>query len=190
MKHFEELARLYQKIAVTDGRSQNLKVEEGFQRAMDMIPLAGTARGKVMLIGNGGSAAIASHVMTDFVRSARIPAVVFTDASLFTCISNDFGYESVYEKPIEVLAQSGDVLIAISSSGRSENILKGVRAARAKKTRVITLSGFSEDNPLKKMGDVNFYGPSSSYRQVEITHLTICHSLVDTIIKQQKADNG
>jgi len=139
----------------------------------------------VILIGNGGSAAITSHVMTDFIRTLRTPAVTLTDESLLTCMSNDYGYGAVYEKSIEVSGRAGDVLIAISSSGKSENILRGVAAARKNQMGIITLSGFAQENPLRKMGNVNFYVPCSEYGHVEIVHLSICHHLVDQLAKEK-----
>jgi D-sedoheptulose 7-phosphate isomerase len=109
-------------------------------------------------------------------------AVSFNDGALLTCVGNDFGYAHVFEKPIEMFADSGDVLIAISSSGRSENILRAAAAGARTGCRVITLSGFGADNPLRRLGELNFYLPSDSYGYVEITHLAICHCILDTII--------
>ena len=83
-----------------------------------------------------------------------------------------------------MLAQKGDILFAISSSGESKNILNGALKARQKGCHIITLSGFARENPLQKMGDVNFYVPSHSYGYVEIAHLTICHCIVDELCKR------
>ena len=138
-----------------------------------------------MFIGNGASAAISSHIATDFLKNGRIRAIAFNDSTLLTCISNDIGYEHVFEKPIEMFADEGDVLFAISSSGRSENVLRGVRAARTRKCRVITLSGFDSDNPLFLLGDINFYVPAQSYGPVEIIHHSICHCILDVIMKKR-----
>lgn len=136
-----------------------------------------------MFIGNGGSASIASHMAIDFWKNSGIKAVSFNDSSQLTCLSNDFGYEYVFEKPIEMFAENGDVLIAISSSGRSRNILRGVKAARRKRCRIITMSGFKKNNPLRKIGDLNYYAPSDSYGFVEIIHGAICHLFADHTIK-------
>tara|TARA_Y100000588_G_C13419045_1_gene570784 strand:- start:133 stop:522 length:390 start_codon:yes stop_codon:yes gene_type:complete len=119
---------------------------------------------------------------TDFWKNGGIRSVAFNDSSLLTCISNDYGYKHVFEKPIEMFADPGDVLLAVSSSGKSENILKGVEAALMKECHVLTFSGFSNDNPLRSLGDLNFYVPSDEYGPVEIIHLSICHCILDTII--------
>ena len=112
--------------------------------------------------------------------------MAFTDSSLLTCVGNDYGYERLFEKPIEMFADQGDILVAISSSGRSQNILNGVNAARKKDCSVITLSGFSADNPLRTLGDINFYVPAEAYGPVEILHHSICHCILDTIVNHQE----
>lgn len=152
-------------------------------RAMEWVLDTGRAvhaRGeKVMFIGNGGSAAIASHMSEDFSKAAGIRAMCFSDAATLTCLGNDYGYEHVFEKQIEWLGRPGDMLVAISSSGRSPNILKGVEAARARKAEVLTLSGFEPDNPLRRMGDINLYLPSKQYGFVEAGHLALLSAVVD-----------
>ena len=138
-----------------------------------------------MFIGNGASAAISSHMSTDYWKNGGMRAIAFNDSSLLTCISNDYGYPYVFEKPIEMFADPGDILMAISSSGKSENIINGVKAARSKKCGVITFSGFSPDNPLVKSGDYNFHVSSPDYGPVEIIHLSICHCICDLIIQEK-----
>ena len=112
--------------------------------------------------------------------------MAFNDSALLTCVSNDYGYEHVFEKPVEMFADTGDLLIAISSSGKSQNILRAVGAARLKNAKMITLSGFDEDNPLRSMGDLNFYVPSPSYGPVEVVHHSICHCLLDVVIREKQ----
>jgi len=143
---------------------------------------------KMMWIGNGGSATIASHGAIDYWRTAEIRSICFNDGALLSCISNDFGYASVFEKPIELFADPGDVLVAISSSGQSENIINGVRAAREKGCAIISLSGFLPDNPLRRLGDYNFYAPSSQYGYVELAHGLLCHSFLDLYMNQSNGE--
>ena len=139
---------------------------------------------KVVIIGNGGSASIASHIVTDFVKNLNVPAISFSDSSLLTCLSNDLGYERVFSAPIALLGKKGDILFAISSSGKSKNILNAVSEAKRIGCFVIGFSGFSAKNPLRRLGNINFYVPSSSYGAVEITHLAICHAIVDILYKK------
>ena len=134
-----------------------------------------------MFIGNGASASISSHMAADFLRNGGMQALAFNDSALLTCISNDYGYEHVFEKPIEIFSQKEDIIFAISSSGESENIVRGVNTARLKECSVITLSGFKDDNRLCTMGDINFYVSSGKYGLVEVIHHSICHCILDTI---------
>jgi len=147
--------------------------------------LVDTARlgGKVILVGNGGSAAMASHVAVDLTKNAKVRAVTFNEPDLITCFANDFGYERWLEKAIEHYGEAGDVLIAISSSGKSANILNAcAAAARQQFAAVITFSGFSPDNPLRQLGQENFWVDSRAYNLVEMTHHFWLLALVDLII--------
>jgi len=155
--------------------------EEAMELAANRILSVSSSGKKLMFVGNGASAAISSHMATDFWKTNGMRAMAFNDPAGLTCISNDFGYKHVFEKPIQMFADSGDMLIAISSSGQSENILRAVNAAREKEASVITLSGFKNDNPLSQLGDINFYVPAHSYGFVEIAHHAICHSWIDVI---------
>lgn len=132
---------------------------------------------KVMLVGNGGSAAIAQHVHNDLAKTVGLRAQCFYDAPLMTAITNDDGYPEVFEQPIRAWADPGDVLIAISSSGRSENILRAARAAKEAGAEVLTLTGFDADNPLRALGDLSFYVPCSEYGPLEAAHMAFGHYL-------------
>ena len=107
--------------------------------------------------------------------------MALNDTSMLTCLGNDLGYDRVFAKQIELYARADDLVIAISSSGRSANILNAVKAARSAKCAVVTFSGFTADNPLRRLGDINFYVASDRYGFVEIGHLTICHAILDFI---------
>lgn len=179
--YYSRLFDVSSRITVTDSSSAACTFDEGVHKAISLIRSVAPA-GKIMFIGNGGSAAISSHMSTDFWKNGKIRAVAFNDSSLLTCIGNDYGYPQIFEKPIEMFANPGDLLMAISSSGRSENILRGVQAARAKGCGVITLSGFDSGNPLSSQGDLNFYVPSKAYGPVEILHHSICHCILDTLM--------
>lgn len=188
-KDRETFKLLLDGVIASDDKDTFISMDEALKKAIEMIVAHAKIGGKLFFIGNGGSASIASHLSTDFVKNAGIPAMAFNDSSLLTCISNDLGYERVFKEPLEMFAGPKDVLIAISSSGKSENILSGVRAAKAKGARVITFSGFDKDNPLRKSGEVNFYVPLSDYGHVEVMHLYLCHCLVNIIIKNKAGLN-
>ena len=142
-------------------------------------------KNKIMFIGNGGSAAIANHQAIDYTNNGGFKAITFNESSFLTCMANDYGYDQVFARPIRTFAEEGDALIAISSSGKSRNILEGVKAAKEKKCCVITLSGFSHLNPLRQQGDINFYVPNNNYGLVEILHLSILHALLDSFMEKR-----
>jgi|SRR3989338_2397249 len=180
--YYKNFVKLLDSIKVTDRRRNKLDFCEGVEIVCGVIKKQSGIGGKIFFIGNGGSAAIASHMAIDFWKNGGIRAIAFNDGSLLTCISNDFGYKHVFEKPLQMFANDGDVLVAISSSGKSENIMQGVDAAQSKGCSVITLSGFDKSNPLRSKGIYNFYVPASEYGPVEITHQYICHCILDTIM--------
>jgi D-sedoheptulose 7-phosphate isomerase len=184
MDYFKELAKFFLKVEAKDKKGRVLSLDKAISASVSLIIRGAKNGNKVMIIGNGGSASIASHISTDLLKNARIPSLAFNDPSLITCLSNDLGYDYVFAKPIEMLAKKGDILISLSSSGKSKNILNASFTARKQGCNIITLSGFSNNNPLRSLGDINFYLPSNSYGFVEITHLAICHSIVDKIIKK------
>jgi D-sedoheptulose 7-phosphate isomerase len=188
-KYFNELIENIKSAQLFDQNGQSMDVGEGIESISHEIISNSQSGNKLLFIGNGASASIASHMSTDYWKNGGIRAVAFNDSSLLTCISNDYGYKHVFEKPIEMFADKGDILLAISSSGKSENILRGVKAAKNSECKVITFSGFSNENPLKSMGDYNFYIASPSYGPVEIIHLALCHCICDSII-QQKSESS
>lgn len=179
--YIEKLRDLFLKIEVSAAGGKAISCEKAITRITDLIITQAKKGNKIILIGNGGSASIASHITTDLLKNAKIPTIAFNDPSLLTCLGNDLGYEYVFQKPIHMLAKKGDILFSISSSGKSENILNATREAKKKGCFLITLSGFGKKNPLRRLGDINFYIPSDSYGYVEITHLAICHCIADKI---------
>ena len=144
-----------------------------------MIAMTRFQNGIVYVIGNGGSAGIASHFSTDLIKSLGIPSQTLYDSNLMTCLSNDTGYENVFSYPLEKVLKPHDLLVAISSSGKSPNIVKGAEAALARNTPLFTLSGFSEQNPLRKLGQLNFWVDRCDYGLVETAHFFLLHTIID-----------
>jgi D-sedoheptulose 7-phosphate isomerase len=138
---------------------------------------------KILIFGNGGSAAISSHFSVDLTKNAGLRCVNFNEADLITCFANDYGFERWVEKAVDFYGDEGDLLIAISSSGSSKNMLNGVKAARNGNFKaVVTLSGFTEDNPLRQLGDINVWINSRAYNFVENIHQVWLLAIVDLII--------
>jgi len=155
------------------------------EKAKQLITKASAVGGKIILAGNGASAAISSHVAVDLTKAAGVRAINFNEADLITCLANDFGYEHWVEKAIDFYADPKDVIILISSGGMSPNIVNAARKAKAKRLKLITLSGFRKDNKLSKLGDVNLWVNSSKYNIVETVHQSWLLAVVDEIAAEK-----
>lgn len=144
---------------------------------------------KVFLIGNGASSSMASHIAADLCKNGKVATRCFTDASLLTALANDIGVEEMFAEPLRRQASKGDILVCISSSGESPNILKAVEVAKEKELFVVTLSSMSPENPLRKSGNLNAYIPADTYGFAETAHAAILHYWVDCVIDRIKPDN-
>tara|TARA_B100000674_G_scaffold496980_1_gene529067 strand:- start:2539 stop:3102 length:564 start_codon:yes stop_codon:yes gene_type:complete len=154
-------------------------------RAKDMITKLKNSPNKLCFAGNGASASISSHASVDFTKQGGIRSTCFNESSLLTCFSNDYGYENWVAKAIEFYSTPGDIIVLISSSGTSKNILKAAEYATSQGLDIITFSGFSPDNPLRQLGNVNFWVDSKGYNIIEHVHsvwlLMICDMIVGKI---------
>jgi len=155
---------------------------EDLIKASEKIQAVSKAGHKLIIAGNGGSAAMASHVAVDFTKAAGIRAINFNEADLLTCFANDYGYERVFEKAVDFYGDAGDLLILISSSGSSQNVVNVAKRAKELMMSVITFTGFNSGNPLRQAGDINFWVDSKAYNIVEMTHHIWLLALVDYIV--------
>ncbi len=178
-RYFDVLSGAMRAIEATGGNGAPLGTDAAINRTIGLIRTAAADGCKAMFIGNGGSAAIASHMANDFSKNGKLPAMAFNDAAALTCLGNDDGFENVFAGQIGMLGQRGDVLVAISSSGESPDILKGVDAAHECGAAVVTISGFDPNNRLRGLGAVNFYVPSGEYGLVEISSQALLHAVLD-----------
>jgi D-sedoheptulose 7-phosphate isomerase len=178
-RYIAVLSDLLRQTAVTDRQGTALSLDDGFERVGDAARAAHARGNKIMFIGNGGSAAISSHMAIDYLKNGGLRTMALNDAATLTALGNDLGYDKVFAGQLELHALPGDLLVAISSSGRSQNILNAVDIARTKECGIVTLSGFTDDNPLRRCGDVNFYIRSGQYGFVEVGHLALCHASFD-----------
>ncbi len=157
-------------------------LEEGFNETEKLLINIRKQNKTVWWIGNGGSAAVCSHLSQDMLNKLNIRSMTLNDVSLLTCMANDFGYTNVYLRPLNNLVQDGDLLIAISSSGKSKNILACAELAHKRNMKLITLSGFEPDNLLLQIkADVSFYLASKLYGHVEVGHEALLHAVIETI---------
>lgn len=155
---------------------------ELLNKASLLIKETASKKNKIIICGNGGSAAMASHLTVDLTKVAKIRSINFNEADLLTCFSNDYGFEKVFEKSIEYYGDKNDLLILISSSGRSKNMINAAKKAAKMGIKIVTFTGFSQNNPLKKYGKMNFWVNSNAYNIVEMTHHIWLLAIVDNII--------
>ena len=168
------------------------------QQCLDSILLAAQmlantfrAGGKVLLCGNGGSAADCQHMAGELVnyltkdfRRPGLPAIALTtDSSLTSAIANDCGLEHVFERQVQTLGKSGDVLIGISTSGNSPNVIRAIEAAQAMDIRTIGLTGEASTSKLATLADVTIAVPSSNTQHIQEAHLAIEHILCELVEK-------
>ncbi len=181
-ERLEEFFKVVAGTKVVENMGMELSLQEGINKTFEIIDNARESNRGLYIIGNGGSAAIASHAAIDFLNMGKISAHTLHDSATFTCMANDYGYEYAFSNIIELTLKSKDILIAISSSGHSKNIINAVESAKQLGSIVITLSGFDSKNNLRKKGDINFWCNSRDYGMVEIAHQFILHNLSDKFI--------
>ena len=164
---------------ITNINGEVLDIEEGIEDILRLLLNVRKSKSGMYIIGNGGSAGVASHAATDFVNVVKLRAIPLHEPSLLTCMANDYGYENAFQRLVETMAKPEDILVAISSSGNSLNIRNAVSQMKTIGGKVITLTGFKSDNPLRKLGDMNIYLNSNDYGFVEIGHQFVLHNLSD-----------
>ncbi|MBF0469614.1 MAG: SIS domain-containing protein [Desulfamplus sp.] len=194
----EELQMVLSRVECRVG-NQSVHKEQGFLALEQRLLEVRASDCTVWWVGNGGSAAICSHLSQDMLNKLKLRSMSLNDSSLMTCMSNDFGYANVFKRPLEILANKGDLLIAISSSGNSENIAVCAELARKKGMHLVTLSGFHQNNLLwTGKNDIAFYLPASLYGIVEVGHEALLHAVIETLflkeqgihsVKQEKQDS-
>ena len=148
----------------------------------NLVSFTQSTGAKTIIAGNGGSAAIATHCSVDLAKNAGMRCVNFNEATLITCLANDFGYKRWLEKALELYASEGDLLILISSSGKSANMVQAADYANFHGFSLVTFTGFERGNPLSSRGKLNFWVDSCAYNIVEMTHQIWLLAVCDLII--------
>ncbi|TAN57842.1 MAG: SIS domain-containing protein, partial [Rhodospirillales bacterium] len=178
-RYFDLLSDLGRATTASDAQGKPLVLDEAVGRIRALARVTHEAGHTLFFIGNGGSAGIASHLAIDYAKNGGLRALALNDGAALTCLANDLGYDNVFSHQIGLHGRASDLLIAISSSGRSANILKAAETAKSKGMAVVTLSGFDGTNPLKRLGDINLHVASHQYGFVEILHLALLHAVLD-----------
>lgn len=183
--YIHQLIHCLEKIIVSDANGNECKdYESAIQSLFMVFSEIKEKERQVFFIGNGGSAAIASHMTADYMKNGGMKTYSLYDNSVTTCMGNDYGYEFIFSRPLEFLGNKDDLLVAISSSGNSQNIVNAIHAARKKQMNVITFSGFQPDNRIRTMGDWNLYVPMSHYGIVESIHNLVLQQIVDELLER------
>jgi D-sedoheptulose 7-phosphate isomerase len=171
-------------LSVTDGAGDSLPPAEAFTRWVEMTHETHQRGGFVYLIGNGGSAAMASHMAADACKHGDLRALAFNDVAMLTATANDLAYDQVFALPLQRLARPTDLLISISSSGNSPNIVRALEAARELGVAAVTLSGKGADNRSRALGQLNFHVPRQRYGWIESAHQILIHYWLDRYLTQ------
>ena len=186
MKYLEALFEIIRKSCITVTEGAQEEIVDSYDKVVDVLVESFSKHKRigstVFFIGNGGSAAIASHMTADYMKNGGMNTYSLYDSSVMTCMGNDYGYEYVFSRPLSFLIQEGDLLVAISSSGNSQNIINAIEVAKKKRAEVITLSGFKPDNKSRQLGDINLYVNCEKYGMVESAHNLILQQVVDIIL--------
>lgn len=184
MHAMEWIAQLGAMLESTNARVQGntVSLPQGLEAAADVIRAVRQRQGAIWWVGNGGSAALCSHLSQDMLNKLGIASHTLSDHALLTCMANDFGYEEIYVRPLRTYLRADDLLIAVSSSGKSANILRCVELAQHRGTACLTLSAFAADNPLWALNtDVALYMPCTLYGHAEVGHEALLHAVIETV---------
>lgn len=174
-------------ISFNNSESQVMDYSNGMPRIFEIFSTTKDKGKQLFFVGNGGSAAIASHMTADFMKNGGMKTYSLYDNAVATCMGNDYGYDYIFSKPLSFLMNENDLLVAISSSGKSQNIINAIKVAHEKKATVITFTGFKAENLVRTMGDANIYVPVESYGVVESIHNLILQHIVDVILERDGA---
>ena len=182
--YITDLIKKLEQTKVYINTKKELAYDIGMQELVACFTKHKQEKSQIFFIGNGGSSAIASHMTADFMKNGGMRTYSLYDNAVTTCMGNDYGYAYVFSRPLAFLGQENDLLVAISSSGSSQNIVNAIHVAKTKKMEVITFTGFLPDNPSKQMGDINVYVPSEKYGVVESIHNLMLQQTVDLIMER------
>jgi D-sedoheptulose 7-phosphate isomerase len=178
-RYIDEVARVLKALSVTDGRGDAMAPDQGFEDWCRTTRGLQSNSRTMYFVGNGASAMMAGHMAADACKNGGIRAMAFNDAALMTAVSNDIAYEQSFAFPLRRFGQEDDVLVTISSSGNSPNVIRAIETAREIGMVVITLSGMKPDNQCRVRGDINFYVPGKTYGVVESAHQVLLHCWLD-----------
>jgi D-sedoheptulose 7-phosphate isomerase len=157
-------------------------IEKKFEEFKKLAISVKSNKNKLIFAGNGASASISAHGAVDFTKQAGVRSVTFSDANMITAFSNDYGYDNWMAKALDFYSNTGDVLVLTSVSGESPSVVLAAQRAKKLGIKVVTFSGRSSKNSLKRLGDINFWVDSNAYNIVECIHMMWITTVVDSVI--------
>lgn len=169
-------------VEITNLEGQALGHGEATGRLCELSGKIRQAGRQQFICGNGASAAFASHMTLDWSKNAGVSSRCFSDAALLTAVINDAGADELFALPLRCHGGAGDLLVTVSSSGNSPNIVNALKVGREMGMSIVTLSGLKPDNASRTLGDLNLYVPAKTYGIVECVHQIILHSWLDAYL--------
>jgi len=185
-QYVDAVSKALNQMEVTDSRGEPMSPDEGLNAWCDLTRRIKQDNATMFFTGNGASAMMAGHMAADASKNGGFRSQAFNDAALMTAISNDINYEESFALPLGRFADPGDVLVTISSSGNSPNIIRAIEKASEMGLTVVTLSGMGRDNRSRGMGNLNFYIPADTYGVVEASHQVVLHGWLDRFMEMDK----
>ena len=182
LKYNQTLAQAMNDVQVQNGAGETIAMDAALASLCQLARQVHAARGTMHFAGNGASACMASHMALDWVKNAGVRALAYNDLAFLTAIGNDLGYDQTFAQPVSWFADRGDLLVTISSSGNSPNILKAIAAARLKGITVVTFSGLKANNASRQAGDLNLFVPGWTYGLIECAHQILLHAWLDAFM--------
>jgi len=180
--YVERLYKILHELVVTNKVGEIISHDDAFRHWCDLCHEIKFTENTMYFVGNGASAAMASHMAADFSKNCACRAMAFNDIALMTAVSNDIQYDECFSVPLLRFANPGDMLITVSSSGNSPNVINAIHAARSIDLHIVTVSGMRVDNVSRKLGDLNFWIPADSYGYAEAGHQALLHCWLDMYV--------
>lgn len=181
-KYLEELQRVMYQIEFYKAGKRRNDVDTAFEEICQLFLDIKKKEKMVYFIGNGGSAAIAEHMTADFMKNGGVRTFPMNSPATLTCLGNDFSYTDVFARQLGLMAKKDDLLVAISSSGNSKNIVSAIETMKYLGGGILTLTGFERNNSGMQRGDYNIYVPINHYGIVESLHNMLLQQMVDYLV--------
>jgi len=180
--YFDDVSNGINKTIATGNSGEVLGLDEALTVWIDTAKTTRDRRGTFLFIGNGASASMAEHISADSFKNADMLSYTCSETAQITALANDLSYEDVFSYRVGKTLSDKDMLIAISSSGNSPNVVKAIKTAKKLGVFIVTITGMSADNKSRALGSLNFYVPLDTYGMVESAHAMLLHCWLDMFL--------